>query len=79
MMGWQWHQLDHMQISCTSLRTDNHTSTSPLSFYRPDALPAAQQQRQRNEGKDRPQMLVSKISFVDSCSRVRSIIAHVSE
>ena len=39
-MGWQWHQLDHMQIICTSLQTDNHASTSPLSFYRPDALPA---------------------------------------
>jgi len=38
---WQWHQLDHMQV-CTSLQTDNHTSTPPLSFYRPDALPAAQ-------------------------------------
>ena len=43
MMGWQWHQLDHMQIICTSLQTDNHDSTSPLSFYRPDVLPAAQQ------------------------------------
>jgi len=21
MMGWQWHQLDHMQIVCTSLQT----------------------------------------------------------
>jgi len=42
MMGWQWHQLDHIQIICTSLQTDNHASTSPLSFYRPDALPAAQ-------------------------------------
>jgi len=39
---WQWHQLDHMQI-CTSLQTDNHTSTPPLSFYRLDALSAAQQ------------------------------------
>jgi len=29
MMGWQWRQLDHMQIICTSLQTDNHTSTSP--------------------------------------------------
>jgi len=27
----QWHQLGHMQV-CTSLQTDNHTSTSPLSF-----------------------------------------------
>jgi len=42
MMGWQWHQLDHVQIIWTSLQTDNHSSTSPLSFYRPDALPAAQ-------------------------------------
>jgi len=38
MMGWQWHQLYHMQIICTSLQTDNHASTSSLSFYRPEAL-----------------------------------------
>jgi len=38
---WQWHQLGYMQVS-TSLQTDNHTRTTPLSFYRPDALPAAQ-------------------------------------
>jgi len=39
---WQWHQLGHMQV-CTSLQTDNHTSTPLLTFfYRPDALPAAQ-------------------------------------
>jgi len=42
MTGWQWHQLDHMQIICTSLQTDNHASTSVLSFYRPNALPATQ-------------------------------------
>ena len=29
--GWQWHQLGHMQV-CTSLQTDNHASTQPLSF-----------------------------------------------
>jgi len=40
-MGWQWHQLDHMQIICTSLQTDKHASTSSLSFYRLDDLPAA--------------------------------------
>jgi len=28
---WQWHQLGHMQV-CTSLQTDNHASTLPLSF-----------------------------------------------
>ena len=38
---WQWRQLGHMQV-CTTLQTDNHASTPPLSFYRPDALPAAQ-------------------------------------
>jgi len=40
-MGWQWHQLDHMQIICTLLQIDNNASTSPLCFYRLDALPAA--------------------------------------
>ena len=28
---WQWHQLGHMQV-CTSLQTDNHARTPPLSF-----------------------------------------------
>jgi len=38
-LGWQRHQLDHMQTTCISLETDNHTNTSSLNFYRPDALP----------------------------------------
>ena len=38
----QWHQLDHMQIICTLLQTDNYTNTSSLNFYSPDALPDAQ-------------------------------------
>ena len=50
-MAWQWHQLEHMQIICTSLQTDNHASISLLSFYWPDALPAAQQ-RQSSEGTE---------------------------
>jgi len=29
---WQWHQLGHRQ-ACTSLQTDNHSSTSLLSFF----------------------------------------------
>jgi len=28
MIGWQWHQLDHTQIICTLLQTDNHASSS---------------------------------------------------
>jgi len=38
---WQWHQLGYTQV-CTSQQTDNHASIQPLSFYRPDALPATQ-------------------------------------
>jgi len=46
---WQWNQLDHMQV-CTLLQTDNHASTHHSVFYRPDALPAPNQQRQSTEG-----------------------------
>jgi len=47
---WQWHQLGHMQV-CTSLQTDNHTSTPPLKFFtgRMPFLPP-NQQRQSTEG-----------------------------
>ena len=38
---WQWHQLGRMQV-CTSLQTGYHASDPPVSFYRPDALHAAQ-------------------------------------
>jgi len=47
---WQWHQLGHMQV-CTSHQTDNHTSTSPLSFFT-GRLPflSPNQQHQSSEG-----------------------------
>ena len=32
---WQWHQLGNMQV-CTSLQTDNPSSTPPLSFLQAD-------------------------------------------
>jgi len=43
---WQWHQLGHMQV-CTSLQTDNHASTPPLSFFtgRMPFLPPNQQRQ----------------------------------
>jgi len=34
VIGWQWYQLDHMPIICTSLQTDNRIRTSSLNFYR---------------------------------------------
>ena len=33
IMGWQWYHLDHMQIICTSVQTDNHAITSSLNFF----------------------------------------------
>ena len=42
---WQWHQLGHMQV-CTSLQTDNHAITPPLSFFTgPSCCPTKQHQR----------------------------------
>ena len=40
---WQWHQLGHMQV-CTSLQTDNHASTSLLSFLQAEC-PSCRQPR----------------------------------
>jgi len=51
-MEWQWHQLDHMQITCTSLQTDNHASTSSLKFFTGWMLfMMPDQQCQSTEGK----------------------------
>ena len=50
--GWQWHQLGYMQV-CTSLQTDNHTSTPPLLCFCTGRMPflPPNQQRQSTEGK----------------------------
>jgi len=32
-IGWQWHQLDRMEIICIWLQTDNHANTSSLNFF----------------------------------------------
>jgi len=32
MIGWQWHQLDHMQVICTSLQTNNHLGVMNASM-----------------------------------------------
>jgi len=49
---WQWQQLGYMQV-CSSLQTDNQSSTSPLSFFTgqmPFLLP--NQQCQSTEGTE---------------------------
>ena len=59
---WQWHQLGRMQV-CTSLQTDNHASTPPLSFFT-DRMPflPPNEQRQSTEGTLFIQFIVIMIS-----------------
>ena len=33
IVQWQRHQMDHSQIICTSMQTDNHTSTLSFNYY----------------------------------------------
>ena len=50
-MGWQWHQLNYMQIICTMLQTDNHASTLSLNFFTAQMLfLTLNQQYQSTEG-----------------------------
>jgi len=42
MMGWQWHQSNHMQAICTSLQKITMPAPHHSDFYRPDALPDTQ-------------------------------------
>jgi len=49
MMWWLWHQLEHMQIICTSLQTDNHAITSMFTGWM--LFLTLNQQHQRTEGR----------------------------
>jgi len=61
-----------MQV-CTSLQTDSHASTLPLTFYRPDALPATQPTASKHwrykhwRHKHWRQLQVSLVWHVNSC------------
>ena len=61
---WQWHKLGYMQV-CTSLQTDNHTSTSPLKFFtgRMPFLPPTQQ-RQSTESNSP----IHYYQYCDNCN-----------
>jgi len=58
-MGCQWHQLDRMQIICTSLQTDNHASTSSLITCRMLFL-TPNKQRQSSKQHDATKQASSK-------------------
>ena len=51
VLGWQWHQLDHMQTICTLLQSDNHTNTSSLNFTGQMLFLTPNQQCQSTEGR----------------------------
>jgi len=42
MIAQQWSPVNATIATQCKTKTDNHASTLSLSFYRPDALPAAQ-------------------------------------
>ena len=47
MMGWQWHQLDHMQIICISLQTDTTPAPHHSIFCSPAALSNVQKKQKQ--------------------------------
>jgi len=68
-MGWQWHQLDHVQIICTSLHADKHASTQFFTGRMPFLPP--NQQRQSTEGNV---SAIITITIITSTGTVSSII-----
>jgi len=58
--GWQWHQLHSVQTICTSLQTDNHTSTSSLNFTGRVLFLTLNQQCQSTEALS--ELLIRKLS-----------------
>ena len=70
---WRWHQLGHMQV-CTSLQTDDHASTLPLSFFRPDALPATQPTASKHWRQKLTLSSFVQESIIEVCVEVRLTI-----
>jgi len=63
---WQWHQLDHMQV-CISFQTDNHASTTPLSFFTgrmPFLLPNQQRQSTENLKISRNEVKKTQMNYL---------------
>jgi len=61
-----WHQLDHMQLICTMLQTDNRTSTLFNFFAGWMLFLMPSQQYQSTEGSN----LVIKIKVLKPCDRI---------
>jgi len=69
MMGWQWHQLDHMQSFAPGSRQITTPVPHHSDFYSPDSLPAAQrtasQKAQSTEGTFR--LVLNDSSVTKKC------------
>ena len=65
--GWQWHQLGRMQV-CTSLQTDNHTSTPPLLCFLQAGCPSCRPTNSVKALKANP--VRSKTAYIESCSGI---------
>ena len=63
VIGWQWHQMDHMQIICASLQTampvPHHSH-----FYRLGAIPAAQQTASTIVSSPKVLLLVLRLQII---------------
>ena len=72
----QWHQLDHMQTTCTLLQTDNHTNTPSLSSYRPDALPDAQAtvSKHRRQTNEQTEQIINIHTWLASKSTIMTLL-----
>jgi len=68
VLGWQWHQLDHMQTIYTSLQTDNNINNPSLNFYRLDVLPDTQITVSKHCGQFEGQHVVITIFFYSNIS-----------
>jgi len=80
IMGWQWHQLDHVEIICTLLQTDNHASTSSLNSYKPDALRDAQPTLSRLlHMHNFPAHHSSVLTLPENIREMPCVIPHMSE
>ena len=63
---WQWHQLGHMQV-CTSLQTDNHASTVPLSFLQagcPSCRPTKSVNAPKAKGPNTDLLIIMKQLYI---------------
>jgi len=75
---WQWHQLGHIQV-CISLQTDNHASTTPLSFFcRLDALLPPNQQHQSTRSSNITTYFISQVECFQYNNRLHKTLCFIN-